>query len=81
MNSGTPIGRNLRALMKARNVTVRALAAEVGVSHATVQRWRAGERMPTNILAVFRAAAFFGVSTHWFVTGEPDPFEGVNHGD
>lgn len=50
----------LRELMRRRNVLPSQLAAKLGISHATVSRWLAGEDVP-NIQSCVRLSIFSGI--------------------
>jgi transcriptional regulator with XRE-family HTH domain len=55
-----PIGAVLRRLMAEQDIRAEEVASKLGVSYATVMRWRAGKSEPTHGTAV-RLAELFGV--------------------
>lgn len=57
----------LNALLKAKHVTRREVAAYVGVHEAAIGRWALKKGLPRYIAQIERLAAFFGVSKTYFL--------------
>lgn len=73
VDSTKACGRRIRQLRLERELSQRALAANVpGISYAYVSRIEAGTRQPS-LQAINRIAAVLGVDPHWIATGQPDP--------
>jgi transcriptional regulator with XRE-family HTH domain len=58
--NNVPISKLLARILKERNMLPSHLAAEIGVSHATVGRWLKGEDTPI-ARSCFRLAEFSGI--------------------
>jgi len=68
------MGETLLKLMHERNLSGRALAQGINVSHKSVQEWLGkGARMPRDPSIIKKLAEYFGVSTHYILFGEEDP--------
>ena len=63
------IGRRLRSLRRSRNLTLRALAARLGVKYQTISRWEIGN-MGIGEDTLRRVANFFNVRSGWLTSGE-----------
>lgn len=67
-------GENLEKLMKARGLSGRTLAKQMGVPAKTVQEWvGSGGRMPRSPDALRQLASLFDISIHELLFGVPDP--------
>lgn len=65
----TPFARNIRALRKNRGLSQEGLAAELGVTFATVSRWERGKGQ-TSLESLAMIAKYFGVTAAHLLTDE-----------
>lgn len=67
-------GLVLESLMRERNLSVRALATELGLPPKTIQEWiGANGRVPRHPESLKKLAEYFNVSIHFLLFGEQDP--------
>jgi len=67
-------GANIKKLLVARNMSVRELAIQLSLPVASVNEWVGSKgRLPRDLEVFKKLAAFFGISTHELLYGEPDP--------
>lgn len=60
------ISRNIRSLLDSKGMQGKELAAEIGVTPATISRYIQLKRVPELIL-VYRIAEYFGVTMDWLL--------------
>ncbi|AYD89077.1 XRE family transcriptional regulator [Actinomyces lilanjuaniae] len=68
------IGTRVREALRGSGLTQAALARSVGLSESALSKSLAGTRTFA-ALELAEVAERLGVSMHWLVTGEEDPFE------
>lgn len=68
------IGERIKAALADRHQTQATLAQAVGLSESAMSKALAGKRSLSSIEAAL-IAEHLGVTMHWLVTGEADPFE------
>lgn len=68
------IGERIKEALAERGQTQGALAQAVGLSESAMSKALAGKRSLSSIEAAL-IAEHLGVTMHWLVTGEADPFE------
>lgn len=66
------LAKNLQALIRARGITTVALSRAIGSSPKTIGEWLTG-RMPRDLNAIRKCAAYFDISVHKLLYGEEDP--------
>ena len=57
-------GDRLKELRESKNLTIRQLSKELGISHVAVHRWESGKRYPSYEYLIM-LAKFFNVSTDY----------------
>jgi len=62
----TPFSQRLRSAMGVRNVTLRDLAAEIGVSPQAVKKYRDGDCLPSSSKLI-KLTAYLDVSMEWIL--------------
>lgn len=68
------IGERIKAALANRHQTQATLAQAIGLSESAMSKALAGKRSLSSIEAAL-IAEHLGVTMHWLVTGEADPFE------
>lgn len=71
------LGPTLLRLMLARGLSLREVSRLSGVAPSTLFEWRA-RRHPRDPAQLARVARVFGVSLHFLLFGEADPFANSN---
>jgi len=68
-------GRNIKALLKERNLSVREFARQIHTSQKTVQEWVSsdGNRIPRSAEVLKDIANYFGCSVYFILFGQEDP--------
>jgi len=69
---GRVFGNNLMELIKARNLSVAQLAAELKQSRKTVQEWVTNSRIPRDPLVLKALSERLQVSVHYLLYGYED---------
>ena len=65
---------NLRTLINVRGITIKAFAAEIDASAATISRYLSGDRTP-DLPYVVKIADYFSVSIDWLLGINGDKFD------
>ena len=65
---------NLRNLINVRGITIKAFAAEIDASAATISRYLSGDRTP-DLPYVVKIADYFSVSIDWLLGINGDKFD------
>ena len=70
-------GKNLRKIMKEKNITSRSLAMSIGVTETYISYWLTGKKTPS-LKIIERLADFLDVTTSALITKkDPPPDEGL----
>lgn len=65
---------NLRNLINVRGITIKAFAAEIDASAATISRYLSGDRTP-DLPYVVKIADYFSISIDWLLGINGDKFD------
>ncbi len=67
-------GKNLRALLKQRNISARQLAKTTDIAVTSLNDWiDSDDKLPRDAIVIKKLASFFDISTHELLFGENDP--------
>jgi transcriptional regulator with XRE-family HTH domain len=70
------LGTNLKALLRARGLSLKKISAQTGIPYSTLHTWLEN-RQPKDIVKVKILAAYLGVGLHYLLFGENEKVAGA----